>query len=132
MQSICVGSACYVPYSTQINGANGKITVAFNEFIPALAVKVPPAATHFKLLTMGAELDFENETFITDQKETAMLQWHNNPLSALILENTVSSASKHPLFLVMGIRFFQMVNGAFYPLKVESFNALSVIKVSGE
>lgn len=127
-----LGSACYAPYTAQINRATGSLTVAFNEFIPALVVKVPSGATHFKLLTMGAELDFENETFITDQKETPMLQWNNNPVPAFILENTVTPASTHPLFLLMGIRFFQLVNGAFYPLKDESFNALSIIKVSGE
>jgi hypothetical protein len=39
--------------------------------------------------------------------------------------------STHPLFLLLGISFYQQVNGKNYSLKNGAFNALSIVKVSG-
>jgi hypothetical protein len=38
--------------------------------------------------------------------------------------------SAFPLFLVLGIEFYQEVNGEEHPLKNGSSNALSIVKVS--
>ncbi len=127
-----LSSALYAPYDAAINRVTGKLSVNMQEFIPAAWVVAPAGATHFKLLTMGAEIDFENEVFITDQKETPVLEWSNVAVPAFALENSVTPASTHPLFLLMSIQFFQLVNGVFYPLKDGGFNALSIIKVSVE
>jgi hypothetical protein len=35
------------------------------------------------------------------------------------------------LFLVLGVEFYQDVNGVKYPLKNGAFNALNITKVSG-
>jgi hypothetical protein len=43
----------------------------------------------------------------------------------------LSPGSQLPLFLVLGIEFYQEVNGEEYPLKNGSFNALSIVKASG-
>lgn len=45
--------------------------------------------------------------------------------------HTLTANSTHPLFFVLGIQFFQDVNGVKYPLKNGAFNALSIVKVSG-
>ena len=47
------------------------------------------------------------------------------------LANAVTPASTHPLFLVLGIEFYQEVNGQMYPLKNGAFNALALVKVNG-
>jgi hypothetical protein len=39
--------------------------------------------------------------------------------------------STQSLFLLLGIAFYQEVNGKNYSLKNGSFNALSIVKVSG-
>jgi hypothetical protein len=51
--------------------------------------------------------------------------------AVLTLTNTVTAASTHPLFLALGIEFYQEVNGTMYPLKNGSYNALSLVAVSG-
>ena len=47
------------------------------------------------------------------------------------LNNNVTANSTHPLFLVLGVEFYQDVNGVKYPLKNGAYNALSIVKVSG-
>lgn len=81
---------------------------------------------------MGAEVDFENETYVTDSKETAALPWDNNATAVIALANTVTPNSSLPLFLLFGIQFFQQVNGINYTLKSGAFNALNLVKVNAD
>ena len=80
---------------------------------------------------MGAEIDFEAETYVTDEHQSAMLPWNSEATVDLNLANMVTANSTHPLFLLLGIQFYQFVNAVQYPLKNGSFNALSLIKVNG-
>jgi hypothetical protein len=45
--------------------------------------------------------------------------------------NQVTAASVKPLFLALGIEFYQEVNAQMYPLKNGAFNPLALVKVSG-
>jgi hypothetical protein len=60
---------------------------------------------------------------------TALLPWNTTPTAAINLVNTVTSDSTLPLFLVVGIEFYQEVNGKMYPLKSGATNALAIVRV---
>jgi hypothetical protein len=47
------------------------------------------------------------------------------------LTSAVPAASTHPLFLLLGIQYFQQVNGINYPLKNGAHNSLAIVKVNG-
>ena len=94
-------------------------------FVPGNMIAAPSGATHFKIETAGAEIDFENETYVIDAKESAVLAIGNTATAAITLSNAVTANSIHPLFLVMGMEFYQEVNGQMYPLKNGAFNAVS-------
>ena len=94
-------------------------------------IAAPNGTTHFKIESAGAEVDFENETFVIDANDTAIIAWDNTATAAITLTNTVTANSTSPLFLVMGIEFYQEVNGQMYPLKNGAFNPLALVKVSG-
>lgn len=126
-----IGTTMYAPYSATVNRATGALTVAIPSFIPAERIAAPAGATHFNIVSMGAEVDFANESFITDSKESGILPWNNAATAALNLANAVTAASANPLFLLLGIQFYQQVNAVNYPLKDGSFNALSLVKVDG-
>ena len=79
----------------------------------------------------NTQIDFENEKFVVDVKETAILPWDATPTAVVDLANAVTANSTHPLFLALGIAFYQQVNGQMYPLKNGAFNALALIKVNG-
>jgi hypothetical protein len=118
-------------YETSINRATGVLEVSIPSFIPANDLVVPQGATHYKLVSAGAEIDFEKETYVEAVKETGVLPYDANAAAAVTLSCQVTAASNHPLFLLLGIQFCQFVNGKNYPLKNGSFNALSIVKISG-
>jgi hypothetical protein len=92
--------------------------------------KAPSGATNFKIETSGAEIDFENETFVMDAKESTVLPLGNTATAAITLSNAVTANSTHPLFLVIGVEFYREVNVQMYPLKNRVFNTLTMVNVS--
>jgi len=49
----------------------------------------------------------------------------------ITLTNALTAGSTSPLFLVLGVEFYQEVNGTFYPLNSGSYNALAIVAVDG-
>ncbi|WP_304234065.1 hypothetical protein [Jiulongibacter sediminis] len=126
-----LGNTIYAPYTSAIDRVAGTLEVNVPSFKPAQMIAAPGGATHFKFVSGGAEVDFENETFTVDLQESAVLPWTNPPAATVTLTNSVTANSTHPLFLVFGIEFYQEVNGEMYPLKNGAHNALSIVAVSG-
>jgi hypothetical protein len=121
----------YAPYTATIDRATGSLTISIPSFVPLNMIKVLGETTHFKLVSAGAAVDFEGGTYVTDAKESAIQPWDESTLAAVNLTHAVPANSPHPLFLVSGVEFYQEVNGTMYTLKNGTFNALSIVKVSG-
>lgn len=66
-----------------------------------------------------------------DTNTSAVLPLDSVDSTALNVSFTVAAGTTQPLFLVLGIAFYQEVNGAHYSLKNGAYNALAVVKVSG-
>jgi hypothetical protein len=124
-----LGTSLFAPLVGTIDRVTGEISVNLASFIPANMIAAPGGTTHFKIVSAGAEIDFEAETFIETHSETAILAWDATPTAVINQVNAVTPASTKPLFLALGIEFFQEVNGQMYPLKNGAFNPLSVVKV---
>jgi hypothetical protein len=124
-------SATFIaPYHAFINRANGELNISIPAFIPGDFVTAPPGTTHFKLVSAAAEIDFENRWYARDLQCTAELPLNDVPTSDILINYMMTPNSPHPLFVVMGVTFFQQVNESMYPLKNGSFNALAIVKVS--
>jgi len=126
-----LGTTIYAPYTNTIDRVAGTLTVNIPSFIPAERIAAPAGSTHFNIVSMAAEVDFESETFITDSKESGVLPWDATATALFNLANAVTPNSTQPLFLLLGIQFYQQVNGINYALKNGAFNALSLVNVSG-
>lgn len=126
-----LGTTLYAPFTATIDRVTGALTAGLVAFVPQNMIAAPGGTTHFKIISAGAEVDFENESFVVDANDTAILPWDNNPTAVINLANAVTANSTHPLFLALGIEFYQEVNGQMYPLKNGAFNALALVKVSG-
>ena len=126
-----LGTTIYAPYTTTINRATGELTVNIPAFVPLNMIAAPGGTTHFKIVSAAAEIDFENETFVTDSKETGQLPWDSVATAVINHVNNVTANSTHPLFLILGIQFYQEVNGVKYSLKNGAYNALAIVKVNG-
>jgi hypothetical protein len=126
-----LGTTLYAPYTSEIDRAAGTLEVTIPAFVPINMVAAPTGSTHFKIISAGAEVDFENETFTVDAEESAILAWDATNTTALTLSNSVTANSTKPLFLVLGIEFYQQVNSQMYSLKNGAYNALALVQVSG-
>lgn len=124
-----LGTSLYAPYIGAIDRVSGEITVDIPPFVPINMIAAPSGTTHYKIISAGAEIDFEAETFIEQHSETAILPWDAVATVAVAQTNQVTAASTKPLFLALGIEFYQEVNGQMYPLKNGAFNPLSIVKV---
>lgn len=130
-QNGTLGTTLYAPYTTEIDRQAGVLTLSLDPYVASQMIVAPSGSTHFKIVSAGVEIDFEGEAFTTDRKETPFLPWDTNVTPALIHVHNVTAGSTHPLFLLMGIVFFQEVNGAYYPLKNGAHNPLRIVAVSG-
>ncbi|RYD94891.1 MAG: hypothetical protein EOP50_08855 [Sphingobacteriales bacterium] len=126
-----LGTTLYAPFTATIDRALGTLKVDFDPFVPANMINAPSGATHFKITTGGAEIDFEAETYVIQTSETAILPWDSTPTVAIAHSNAVTPASTKPLFVALGIVFYQEVNTQMYPLKNGAFNPMALVKVSG-
>ncbi len=120
----------FTPYNATINRVTGAATVAIPSFVPLNEVVAPSGATHLKIVSMAAEIDFATGTTVTDSQQSAPLSLDAAPSVSLNLANALTPNSTHTLFLVLGIQFYQEVNGVQYTLRNGAFNALSIVKVS--
>lgn len=126
-----LGTTLYAPYTSTIDRVTGTLSTSIPSFVPGNMIAAPGGATHFKIVSTGAEIDFEAETFVMDSSESGILPWDTTATAALTLDNTVTANSTKPLFLAVGIVFYQEVNSQMYPLKNGAYNPLALVKVSG-
>ena len=126
-----LGTSLFAPFVGTIDRVSGEISVDLAEFIPANMIAAPSGTTHYKIISAGAEIDFEAETFVEAHSETAILPWDGVATVAISQVNAVTPNSTKPLFLALGVEFYQEVNGQMYALKNGSYNPLALVQVSG-
>ena len=114
---------------SEIDRAAGTIKFKVPGFVPQDLMVAPVEATHYRIVMAAAEIDFENETSVSDMFTTAYEPIDSN-LSALINQTlNLTPASVSPLFAILGIDFAQETNGVKYPLRSGKYNPLTVINV---
>ena len=82
-----------------------------------------------KLIAGIAEMDFANESFITDTGDSGDIQLGNQNEAAQNIVLNFTAASVLPVLVVFGIEFYQEVNGQMYSLKNGAYNALALVEV---
>ncbi|MFT3793751.1 hypothetical protein [Flavobacterium sp.] len=126
-----LSTTLFAPYVPTINRVSGELDVTLAPFVPVNMIIAPTGATHFKIVSAGAEIDFEAETYVMQNSSSAVLPIDATPTAAITQTNAVTTNSTKPLFLAVGLEFFQQVNNQMYPLKNGAFNPLSLVMVSG-
>jgi hypothetical protein len=117
------------PYTTAVDRVAGTLSVSIPSFQPDLMIAAPEGATHFKIVSAGSEVDFVNNTSVTDLQSSAILPWDSTPTTLIALSSSVSAGSVQPLFIHLGVQFFEQINSNYYPLKNNAYNPLGIVKV---
>jgi hypothetical protein len=126
-----LNTTLFAPYSKDINRVTGVLKAEIPSFVPEDLLLAPVTSTHFRFVCLGTEVDFEQQSWVTQVQQSGVYPWNITPTGDISLEAQLPANSTHPLFLLFGLQFFQEVNGQRYPLKDGTFNSLSIIKVSG-
>lgn len=119
----------HAPFTSTINRVAGTLKLDIPAFVPGNSLSVPVGATHFKIVSAGSEIDFMKNIGNTDTQQSAALPIDNNLTAALSQLHNSTANSTLPLFLIMGIQFYQSVNGQLYSLRNGAFNPLAIIAV---
>jgi len=124
-----LGATLFTEFTNAFDRVAGDATVGLAPFSPKLRIAAPSGTTHFKMVMGAAEVDFANETSVFESDETAILPYEAAKTAQIDLSAMVTSNSAFPILQVLGIEFYQEVNGEMYSLKNGSYNALSVISI---
>ena len=124
-----LGTTLFTPYVSAFDRVAGEATLNLAPFSPTLRIAAPTGTTHFKVVMGIAELDFANEASVFENDETAILPYTAADTAAIALTAAVTANSTVDVVQVLGIEFYQEVNGQMYELKNGSYNALAVVNV---
>jgi len=116
-------------YLPSFDRATGAFDVAIAAFAPDETIDAPRGTTHIQLVAGVCALDFPGRTFEEDHTLSPIIPWDNQPQPALNLIATIGGGGTLPVIQVIGVSFFQEVNGEMYPLRNGSFNALAIVGV---
>lgn len=124
-----LGTTLFAPYDHAIDRVTGEVSIDLDVFQPLLRINAPSGTTHFSVAMGGAELDFANETHVFETDQTTILPYDNAPTTAINLVAALTPNSTLPIIGILGVEFFQEVNGEMYALNNGAFNALAVVGV---
>src|SRR5690554_1598733 len=68
-----LGTTLYAPFTVNIDRVAEELEVNLASFIPVNMIAAPGGTTHFRIISAGAEVDFEGETYVVATSETAIL-----------------------------------------------------------
>ena len=119
-----------ITLQSAINRLTGVLSLTIPSFIPEAVLSFPRGATHFRLVSIGVELEVEAQKFISESKEGLPIALNKTATAAITVDHTVTPASTNPLLLACGIQFFQLVGGEMNPFLAASKNAVTILKVN--
>lgn len=124
-----LGATLFAAFTKGYDRASGEATVVIAAFSPTLRIAAPAGTTHFKVVMGASALDFENGNSVFENDETAILPYSVAATAPISLTASLTANSVFPVLQLLGIEFYQEVNGQMYVLKNGTYNALSVIGV---
>ncbi len=81
------------------------------------------------IVSAGMEVDFAGGVFVSAYSSSDVIAWDSTATEETDLSNAVTAASVNPLFLVLGIQFFQQVSGVNYSIENGEYNPLAIVEV---
>lgn len=122
-----LGTTLFAPFVVAYDRITGNVTADLAAFSPVIRIAAPSGTTHFRVVMGAAELDFVNESFVFDMDDSGILPYTAPDTLPLNLAGVLTPNSTLPVLEVLGVEFYQEVNGQMYPLKNGAFNTLAVV-----
>ena len=116
-------------YNCSIDRPTGEVLFNVPSFVPKRSMRKPDLATHFRLLTAAAVLDFDANTCITAANETDFMPIDKLPTAPISLSHMLPAGSVLPIYAVAGLEFTKVVNGFPNDLEGNKYNSLCIVKI---
>lgn len=117
------------PFTTTLNRQTGHHLINIPAFIPSTMINAPKEATHFRINSCAAEINFVQRSFIVEINNTTIFNLDDTVIGPLELNIVLAPQNAHPLILLLGIEFLQPVKGSLKTLH-KSKNALLLVAVN--
>lgn len=123
-----IGQNLFFQYT--ITGSGSDVTLSIPHLDPNTDISAPVGATHYELVLGASSVDFLSKTY----KQAAIAQ----PLGIVPLTSTaqtnvsqvatlpVAPAADDLVVAVLGVNYYQQLNGKYYPLNNNASNPLAV------
>ena len=125
-----LSSSLPLNYVAEIDRNVGKFAVGLPAFIPNDIMAVPVGATHYKISAGTLVCDFEADKSFLDTEELPIspIDMVQVPATSLVCVFTPPTGIE-TIIGVLGLQFYQQVNGKYYPLSAQQSNPLTIMKV---
>ena len=120
-----------VDYTVNVNRVTGDIAVDIPAFDPRVCLATPPGATHCRIVTGAALVDFARKTHSTGTARSLAIDLNGVDPVSFHESNLVTANGTAPIFVAIGVEFYGVTNGVEYAILDTSFNALSIVLVDG-
>jgi hypothetical protein len=124
-----LGTTLLTPFTTSITRTTGVTDVTIPPFVPTVSLSAPQGATHYKVVLGAAEIDFATNANIKANASSAFLPIDNNATTSLSLQANVTANTALPVLQVLGVHFFQEVNGVKYALNNGAFDGVKIVAI---
>jgi len=104
-------AALPVRFKHGMDAASGSMQVEIPSFIARKRKGFPAGATHFRIVSGGATINFEEGTYVNDIKTSALLPLRKQTPEAICLEHSVVAGAGEVMVQVLGIQFYAIENG---------------------
>lgn len=122
-------TALYSGYQTTFDRTTGALEVTLDAFTPQITIEAPQGTTHFQVVGGVLAADFAGRAFDQAHDVSGILPWDNEEVAGITLNASIGADSVHPVITVVGVNFYQDVNGKMYALKNGTHNALGIVDV---
>ncbi len=118
-------------YGVEFTRATGVAVATIAECNPAINFHKPEGATHAQLVLIAGEFDFDGEAYQADSITGAVIELVQGTEPAQTLQVNLGADSQGVIVVMLGVMFFQQVNGELYKMNNGAKNALRIVHTEG-
>lgn len=116
-QTLLLEQALPVCFTHSLDIASGNVRLQLPSFIARKKKVYPPAATHFRIVSCAAVIDFTDDRYSNHTRKSELLPLGKSTPGAICLEHQLAVQPGETLIQVMGIHFYKIVDGQEVLLK---------------
>lgn len=124
-----LSSQLYLNETVTVARVTGAVTATLPAFDSRVSIIIPQGCTHYKFVGCAATLDFETGSITKSTFDESPLFGIGQVTTApTVLDLPQTAAETKPILVGLGIQYFQLVNGDYYPLSNNTFNPFKIVK----